>query len=259
MNTVSDFGTPLLAKNTERSYDTLDPSKTILIVTEDTKGGLYYLQDMKSYLQLTVEVEAVHSQKTDPRNVVRFTIEKAGTAEESTYSPHDIDKKIIYSQYDRVYCLFDGDVWYRGGTEQKNVEQAISSAKGQLFRNKRTNKPIPLRALISTPCFEIFQLLHFGDTLPSPDEEVPSVKSLCEGVKRTLKESMREFHSENGRYDFKSVWHPGLQDACNRSRLNARKHHPFKNPSTQAHRLVAVLLHMRNIKNRQLKLNTNGM
>lgn len=253
------MGTRLREKDAQRHYDTHPPLKTILIVTEDTKGGLFYLEDIKSHLRLNAEVVAVSSPNSDPLNIVKHTIKKA--------------KNGRYSRYDGVFCLFDGDVWHRGNEEQERVNRAIDLAKQTFFSTKEERKKrIPLHALVSTPCFEVFLLLHFQATLPGPYsfKQVPGRQSLCLGVEQDLSKAMQnngvKYYNKNNHYDFKKVFAPRIRDAWRRSRRDALMRRqtratppnppaPLENPSTEAHRLLAVLLRMSDIKERSLRSN----
>lgn len=245
---VRNLGEGLRHGTTQRSSNTRAPNKTILIVTEDETGGLFYLQDLSYHLGLHTQVEAVSSEYSDPLNVVQQTIKKA------KYTT--TNKQIAY---DDVYCLFDGDVWYRGGKTQARVNQAIDLAQQTTFR--KGEKTVPLRALVSTPCFEVFLLLHFRETLPGlyTVQHASGRQSLCLGVERDVDAAMQRAISQRyhktRRYDFKGVFASRVHDACDRSQQDDRMRQrlrtnppnppaPFENPSTQVHDLVAVLLHM---------------
>lgn len=154
-------------------------------------------------------------------------------------------------------------------SEKKEQGRQYKRVLGSKLCEEDTERPDNTHSptLISTPCFEIFQLLHFRETLPGPYsvKKISGRISLCLGVENDLDRAMESALSsdyiKSQRYNFKDVWAPQMQNACDRSlraaiacqrtRVTpANSPIPFENPSTQAHRLVAVLLRMANMKNR---------
>ena len=56
--------------------------------------------------------------------------------------------------YDHVFCVFDRD-----------GHESFARARDQVLAlASRKNKPLPIKAIISVPCFELWVLLHFEKT-----------------------------------------------------------------------------------------------
>jgi hypothetical protein len=108
----------------------------VLIVCEGTKTEPNYLEGLKSVYSLSsANIKIAHSGATHPRGIVEFTLE-------------EMDK----NEYDRAYCVFDTE------GEQKHLDALQVIAASPEGKAKR------LFAITSSPCFEVWLLLHFAYT-----------------------------------------------------------------------------------------------
>lgn len=82
-----------MARNTSR-FDRKKPSfkqqARVLVLCEDTKSSLIYLQDAARYFRSYAEVGIAHCGKNDPLNIVKEAIQRRRV-------------------YDKVYCAIDRD------------------------------------------------------------------------------------------------------------------------------------------------------
>lgn len=106
---------------------------------EGEKTEVNYFKNLIHIHRLnTANIEVIHSEKgTAPISIVNHAIKLA--------------RKRPY--LDRVYCIFDRD-------DHNSFDQAIKKLSDHSYKNKRTK----FYAITSTPCFEIWPLLHFKYT-----------------------------------------------------------------------------------------------
>jgi hypothetical protein len=125
-------------KDLARTKAKKSPYATIAIVCEDSKSSPLYFNELKKHLRLnTANIIVVPSKSSAPINVVDHAIELAKNTP-------DID---------HVACVFDRDM-------HESYERAVS--KLNAFKPKRNDKSKPIyKAITSTPCYEIWLLLHF--------------------------------------------------------------------------------------------------
>ncbi len=124
------------AKDLERKLSERQQQSRILIVCEDSKSSAYYFQDM---------AEAFGLKAVDVRG------KECGSAPSSVleYAEQEYNEELKSDPYDRVYCVFDRD-------QNKSFSPTIK----KISILKTSGKPF--FAITSTPCFEIWLLLHFG-------------------------------------------------------------------------------------------------
>ncbi|MEO5376878.1 MAG: RloB family protein [Magnetococcus sp. DMHC-6] len=108
-----------------------------LIVCEDSKSGLHYLQDLVDDMQLSYVkfVSSAEKGRTDPQSVVRYAEDEISK-----------DKNIL-----KAFVVFDGDIALRGGSEKNKFDSAVSKASD--------NDKIEL--FVSVPCLEFWFVLHY--------------------------------------------------------------------------------------------------
>src|SRR3990167_2558481 len=125
-------------KDLARTKAKKSPYATIAIVCEDSKSSPSYFNELKKHFRLnTANIIVVPSKGSAPINVVDYAIEMAKNTP-------DID---------HIACVFDRDT-------HESYERAISKLKA--YKPNRTDKSKPIyRAITSTPCYEIWLLLHF--------------------------------------------------------------------------------------------------
>jgi len=112
----------------ERKKPSLKPQARVLVICEDTKSSLQYLNDAARHFRAYAEVDIVHCGKNDPLNIVQEAMERQRL-------------------FDHVYCAIDRD-------RHENFDEALALAKA--------HKKISVIA--SYPCYEFWLLLHFQKT-----------------------------------------------------------------------------------------------
>jgi hypothetical protein len=138
-----------------RSGPRYKPQPTVLVVCEDSKSSLNYLNEAKGALRVIADIEIVHSGKTNPLGVVQYAVEQS-------------------SKYNIVYCVVDRDT-------HADFDRAVELAK----------KHGKIEMIISYPCFEYWLLLHFkysrkayaSTGKKSPGEQMERALKECEGMK----------------------------------------------------------------------------
>jgi hypothetical protein len=125
---------PRSAANYRRRGPTREPYDLVLIVCEGEKTEPNYLQQLRATYKLSsVNIKIVSPPATDPFSIVDFAIQELRQD----------------SDYDRAFCVFDRD-------EHTTFASALAAVKASDFG--RSNRLVPI---ISTPCFELWLLLHY--------------------------------------------------------------------------------------------------
>lgn len=102
------------------------PQPRVLVICEDSKSCIIYLNEAARYYRAELQVEMIHCGHTDPQGIVREAVRRA-------------------RNYDHVYCVVDRD------------SHPLFAEAEQLAREHHervTLKP-------SYPCYEFWLLLHF--------------------------------------------------------------------------------------------------
>jgi hypothetical protein len=116
----------------KRKEPTRKSDDIVLIVCEGKKTEPYYINDFREEKKLNKNSVQVIGHGKEPMALVNYAIEK--------YSK--------YRDYDKIYCVFDQD-------EHIKYQSALDEIK------LHQQKGIPIHAIISIPCFELWLLLHF--------------------------------------------------------------------------------------------------
>jgi hypothetical protein len=114
------------ASSFKRGAAKYKPQPKVLVICEDAKSSLEYLNDAARYYRIYVDVEVIHCGRTDPLGIVYEARDKR-------------------SKYDEVYCVIDRD-------GHQNFNEALIIA----------NDLKSIHVIASYPCFEFWLLLHFG-------------------------------------------------------------------------------------------------
>jgi hypothetical protein len=123
-----------IAKPYARRGPVREPYDTVLIVCEGTKTEPNYFSAIRTDYRLSsANIAVVSPPGTDPMSIVAYAESRL-------------------PDYDRVYCVFD-----RNG--HQNFTQAVAKVAASVAA--RTGR---WHAITSTPCFEIWVLLHFRYT-----------------------------------------------------------------------------------------------
>ncbi|MBF0340814.1 MAG: RloB domain-containing protein [Magnetococcales bacterium] len=181
----------------------------LLIVCEDSKSGLHYLEDLVDHLQLSsVTVIRTSSGGKDPKNLVDYT-----------------RKELNRQGFAAACAVFDGDVMLRGGTEKARFDAAIAKAASGI------------EVYVSVPCLEFWFLLHY--------EETDQPFSTCDEVGRRLGQKMGRYAKSLGNV-FELLHAQGdswLEKAMARAERirHGNPDQAYPNPSTGMDRLIERL------------------
>jgi hypothetical protein len=213
------------AKQLARHKAKKAPYETILIVCEDSKSSPNYLSEIIKYFRLnTANVIVMPSKGSAPISVVDYSIEIAKS------------KPLI----DHVACVFDRD-------EHESYERAINKLENHKPKRSDKSKPI-YKAIVSTPCFEIWPLLHFCYTTKAYGSS--KNKTAADNLINDLIKKLPYYNKNNAR------WFKDVIDKLNTAIKNAKqlqKHNSetsSTNPETNMHELVEYLINLKNFNNR---------
>lgn len=186
----------------------------VLVLCEDTKSSLNYLQDASKYFRSHAIVKIINCGKNDPLSIVKEAIK---------------NKK----NYDNVYCVIDRD---------KHPEFNDALGLVTLQRNKGND----IELIASYPCYEYWLVLHFTytrkphsatDTHSSCDLQI---KDLCQ------KNGMHDYKkSDKGLFDLLIDRLPIAMSNAEKSMQDAIKSHEY-NPSTRIHELIQKFVSLGN-------------
>lgn len=188
----------------ERKKSSLKPQARVLVICEDTKSSLHYLEDAARHFRAHAEVDIVHCGKNDPLNIVKEAMERRRL-------------------FDHVYCAIDRD-------RHENFDEALELAKGNAQK---------VSVIASYPCYEFWLLLHFqktrkpyigvgknssGDLLVKDLCKVADMENYAKGSSENLFDKLID-RLPTARQRAAQV----MEDALNEGELN---------PSTQLHELI---------------------
>jgi hypothetical protein len=113
-----------------------------LIVSEDTKSSVYYLQEAIRHYRISTANFSIVGLGKDPMNIV-----------DDAENRYNQETKSYLPDYDKVYCVFDRDAFPR-------YHNAIDKIHNL---NQRLGKEV-FFAITSDPSYELWLLLHFNFT-----------------------------------------------------------------------------------------------
>ncbi len=127
--------------------------------------------------------------------------------------------------YDKVFCIFDRDKHSSFTTALQEVQN--------LAGKKRKSDRIPIFAIVSNPCIEIWIICHF---------EVPHDKycSSSKSVKTALKQHLGSY-DENDAAIFRLIETKQLQAIKNAKLLAKQNNDPLQKPFTNVHEFLDLL------------------
>lgn len=203
------------AQSYARRAPTKDPYDTVLVVCEGRKTEPNYLNGLKAAYRLSsANVMVTNAPGTDPMTIVTHT-----------------ESKMAEDEYDRVFSVFDRDT-------HPNFNEAILRVRQSVRGRAGTWK-----AVTSTPCFELWLLLHFRySTAPIVQTGQRSAGDMAE---RELRTFLPNYNKADGAiYERIAVMtEVGLDNALRLSKHNRTS--GSDNPATDVHTLVDYL---RNLK-----------
>lgn len=188
----------------DRKKPSLKQQARILVICEDTKSSLIYLQDAARYFRSYADVEITHCGKTDPLNIVKDAIERR-------------------KKYDQVYCAIDRD-----RHEGFDAALALAATHAQW-----------LSVVVSYPCYEFWLLLHFRLTR-SPYNGVGKNSAGDLVLKVLCDEDGMSGYAKGGSENLFNELIPRLPNARQRAAqvLKAAVDENEWNPSTRIHELI---------------------
>lgn len=187
----------------------------VLIVCEDSKSSAYYFQDMAKAFGLSA---------VDVRG------KECGSAPSSVlkYAEQEYEQEKPGDPYDRVYCVFDRDQHRSFASTVEKISALETSGE-------------PFFAITSTPCFELWLLLHF-DYVSHPfpaNKRSPCDQAISELRKKAILDGYKK--GIGGIYAKLSG--QKMHDAIKHSKrlLRDNKKTGSDNPETNVHELVEYL------------------
>lgn len=141
------------ARDLKRRAAVRQTYERLLIVCEGEKTEPQYLCEIqRAYRLATAHVQVLHSQLgTEPQQVLDYAL--------AVFKEGDRERGLHPRAFDRIIVVFDRD-------EHRTYHAALAQAEGQSgkLRNDEGD-PVPVDAVASVPCFELWLLLHFEDVL----------------------------------------------------------------------------------------------
>ena len=190
-----------------------EPYDVVLIVCEGSKTEPNYLQGLRVARKLSsVNIRIVPPPSSDPLAIVEFAIRQLET---------DTD-------YNRGYCVFDRDQHPRFHAAMARVARSKLGREGRLI------------AISSTPCFEIWILLHYAYSTSS--YTAAGGISACDCVIRDVRRHFPTYTKGH-----QAVF-AALMDRLNQAVINAHQleqHNSAtgaENPATSMHHLINYLI-----------------
>lgn len=212
------------ARDLRRRAAVRQPYQRLLIVCEGTKTEPQYLNEIRTEMRLStahVQVQA-GALGTEPLRLVEYA--------EHLFGHGDRPLGIAPRAFDQIYVVFDRD-------DHATYHAAL--AKAATLNGRLTNdehKRIQFEAIASVPCFELWLLLHFVDAhAPLHRNEVYEM----------LTQHLPDYAKGQGGHwaatkDRREIAH--LRAAV---RAAATTAHDGAEPFTDMHRLVSLLIHLK--------------
>ena len=188
----------------QRGTSKRKPYDTVLIICEGEKTEPCYLNALCQELKISPNI-TIEGIGCDPLSVVKHA--------EQLYKKN---------KHDRVYCIFDRD-------QHPSFLSAIDK-----IEKKRS---IPIKAIISVPCFEYWPLLHFKESARPYNN--------AEEILSELKIYLPSYHK--GCNDLFEQTKDKLLEAIKRAKrlCKQRDEHGSDNPSTNMHELIEYLMNIK--------------
>lgn len=198
------------AKSFLRKKADRDQYKRVLIVCEGQKTEPNYFNQLRIHLGILKERVVIVGRKSglDPMSLVEYALD-------------EFNKE---PDFDRVYCVFDRD-------KHTTFKAAVDKIHATKLKNKAT-----IQAITSTPCFELWLLLHFEYTAQS--FSTVGTGSNCEQLISKLKDHIPNY--EKGSSNIFELTRDKLGSAKINAKL-AEKQHTSSSAATNVYELVEYL------------------
>jgi len=212
------------ARDLKRRAAVRQPYERLLIVCEGEKTEPQYLCEIqRAYRLATAHVQVLHSQfGTEPQQVLEYAL--------TVFKNGDRERGLHPREFDRIIVVFDRD-------EHKSYHAALAQAAAQSGKLRNDNGvAVPVEAMASVPCFELWLLLHF--------EDVHAPLHRHEALER-LKVHLPGYEKGSGGHWAATQ---GLLDAAIHRALRlaqATAAHDGTQPYTGMHELVSRLVHLK--------------
>lgn len=141
------------ARDLKRRAAVRQTYERLLIVCEGEKTEPQYLCEIqRAYRLATAHVQVLHSQfGTEPQQVLEYAL--------SVFKEGDRERGLHPRAFDRIIVVFDRD-------EHKSYHATLAQAGTQSGKLRNDEgATVPVEAVASVPCFELWLLLHFEDVL----------------------------------------------------------------------------------------------
>jgi hypothetical protein len=167
------------ARDLSRRSATRQPRKRLLIVCEGEKTEPQYLEEIRREKRLSTAHVLVQQGGlgTAPLQVAQFA--------KQLFENGDVARRIERRAFDHVFVVFDRD-------RHESYEQALDALERMNMRLRNdAGQPVPVDAVVSVPCFELWLLLHFQDVRASLD---------CSEACRRVKQHVANYEKGRGGY-----------------------------------------------------------
>jgi hypothetical protein len=213
------------ARNLRRRAAVRQPYQRLLIVSEGSKTEPQYLNEIRIELRLSTAHVQVQPGGfgTEPLGLVEYA--------EHLFIHGDRTLGIEPRAFDQVFVVFDRD-------DHATYHAALAKAAatdGRLTNDE--HKRIRVEAIASVPCFELWLLLHFVD-VQAPLHRNEVYEMLTQHLPGYAKGQGGHWAATKDRREI------AVQRAA--ARAAATNTHDGNEPFTDMHRLVDLLIHLKN-------------
>lgn len=196
------------------------PYEVNMIICEDTKSALNYFKELRNYFRLNHEnVILIPSKGSAPISIVEHAIELGETT----------------PSIDRIFCVFDRD-------DHESYNRAIKKIKNHSAKQTDKNKP-KYQVITSTPCFELWLLLHFGFTTKSYMSS--GKKSAAENLINDLLKKLPSYNKNTTEWFHSIINNMSSAIKCAKRLIIHNKDTNSNNPGTNMHELIEHLMNLK--------------
>jgi hypothetical protein len=190
-----------------------EPYDVVLIVCEGQKTEPAYFNRLRAVRRLSsANIFITPAGGSDPMSIVQH-----GEAE--------------LAAYDRVFCVFDRDTHANYDQALARIANSVAGQAGQLI------------GITSTPCFELWILLHFK--FHAAPIQSAGTQSACDRVIRELRRFKAGYtKAAKDTYDALEPMLPTAMTNAGRLQADNRKT-GSRNPGTNVHELVQYLFNLK--------------
>ena len=202
-----------------RRYVLEDSHDRVLVVCEGERTEPFYFNGIRIESRLSPKsVCILGAGKTDPMQIVEIA--------EQLFLRGNPHEEIPPGCFDRIYAVFDRDT-HAG---YKSALEMTASLNNSMKNDEGTS--VPFEAVPSSPCFELWLLLHY--------EDVTSLLS-CSDAEDKLKQHFEDYRKNHPESYARTK--DNIPDAIKRALRLERTSSPTseEEPYTAVHKLVEVL------------------